>query len=502
MVEEMLQISQISILLFVFWAMTLEMKSQESDITLQYPRQIDLILFIGQSNMAGRGKVTTLHPEDAPIVTEGAGYEFRAISDTTKLYPIDKKFGLNENLSNGINDGSAKTGGCVPSFVNAYFKSTHIPVVAVSSSEGGTNIGQWQPNKIRLKDAIDRIERAKRFLNTNDMKISHLFMVWCQGESDGDIGRDKESYKKLFYVMLDKMKSIGVEKCFIIVIGEYNGEKSNRVSGYQTIQAAQEEIAQENDDVVIVCSSLRTYKENGMMRDEYHFYQDGYNWMGDEAGMQSAIYRNNTYPSPISYETITIPHGGVTTYCSENNLDFTEADGIQSYYLQVVGDSLVRQSARIVPSNTGLFIEGKEGVHKIEICSDTIVDYDDVLKNDLIGTNEETDIDEYDYVLGVENSVVGFYRMDEPTFIDAHTAFLPQKKARTDCVFLPIINVNINAYDIYDMNNDGKVDISDIIAVINYIANGNVDKRTDVNQDEITDISDIVAIINYIASKK
>ena len=51
-----------------------------------------------------------------------------------------------------------------------------------------------------------------------------------------------------------------------------------------------------------------------------------------------------------------------------------------------------------------------------------------------------------------------------------------------------------------DVNVDGIVDISDIVAVINHIAGTNDYRRADVNADGLVDISDIVAIINAIAS--
>ena len=53
-----------------------------------------------------------------------------------------------------------------------------------------------------------------------------------------------------------------------------------------------------------------------------------------------------------------------------------------------------------------------------------------------------------------------------------------------------------------DVNRDGSVDISDIVAVINTIAGDSTNlPRSDVNQDEKTDISDIVSIINLIAGE-
>ena len=57
---------------------------------------VDLVMFMGQSNMAGRGTAS-----EAPVVPKGYGYEFRAISDPTKLYDIVEPFGVNENNANG-----------------------------------------------------------------------------------------------------------------------------------------------------------------------------------------------------------------------------------------------------------------------------------------------------------------------------------------------------------------------------------------------------------------
>ena len=56
-------------------------------------KQIDLFMFMGQSNMAGRGISSQEWPETPPVLMPGAGYEFRAISDPTRLYPIVEPFG-------------------------------------------------------------------------------------------------------------------------------------------------------------------------------------------------------------------------------------------------------------------------------------------------------------------------------------------------------------------------------------------------------------------------
>lgn len=50
-----------------------------------------------------------------------------------------------------------------------------------------------------------------------------------------------------------------------------------------------------------------------------------------------------------------------------------------------------------------------------------------------------------------------------------------------------------------DVNDDGVVDISDVVAIINVIASGKQSENADVNNDEVVDISDIVAVINIMA---
>ena len=51
-----------------------------------------------------------------------------------------------------------------------------------------------------------------------------------------------------------------------------------------------------------------------------------------------------------------------------------------------------------------------------------------------------------------------------------------------------------------DVNEDGKVDTSDIVAIINQIAGSAEYAYADVNQDKTVDISDIVAVINIISA--
>ena len=84
----------------------------------------NLFLFIGQSNMAGRGDY-----RKAPKAISNNLYEFRAISDPTKLYPVEEPFGVNENIIGGIDDGIKKSGSLVTSFMNKLSTLTKAPIL-------------------------------------------------------------------------------------------------------------------------------------------------------------------------------------------------------------------------------------------------------------------------------------------------------------------------------------------------------------------------------------
>ena len=58
---------------------------------------VDLIFFMGQSNMAGRGDAAL-----APAVPPGMGYEYRAVTDPAQLHPLAEPFGVNENDPTGF----------------------------------------------------------------------------------------------------------------------------------------------------------------------------------------------------------------------------------------------------------------------------------------------------------------------------------------------------------------------------------------------------------------
>ncbi|MCI1955830.1 MAG: sialate O-acetylesterase [Oscillospiraceae bacterium] len=244
-------------------------------------RVVDLAIFMGQSNMAGRGTAS-----EAPVVPKGHGYEFRAISDPSGLYDLVEPFGADENNPSGICEPGRKTGSLVSSFVIEYYSLTKIPVVGVSASKGGSSINAWQPGGSYLKDAIDRLDSASHYLIRHDYQIRKKFMVWCQGETDGDQEMPPDEYQIKLRKMLDAMLTKGPEMCFLIRIGN----QRDLPGQYSGIIQAQTDFCKNYKKAVLVSTKFAEMSARNLMKDSFHYRQEAYNLVGSEAGRNTALY--------------------------------------------------------------------------------------------------------------------------------------------------------------------------------------------------------------------
>ncbi len=263
-------------------------KYQESDNS--EAQDVDLYIFCGQSNMSGKGDASK-----APVV--GHGWEFRAVTDPTTLYPIQEPFGLNENNSNGVNDSwpdtgeLRKSGGLVSSFANSYYQNTGVPIVGVSCSEGATTIDGWLPGTARYNDIVSRCGLGKTYLQNNEKyQLRHTYMVWCQGESDGDNGVSSETYyQELDQLVTSLIADEIVEKCMLI----RSGKNGNDLKKYDNIIDAQTRYCRDNENCILISTSFSEFATKGLMKDQYHYEQEGYNLVGEEAGRYAAMYVNS-----------------------------------------------------------------------------------------------------------------------------------------------------------------------------------------------------------------
>ena len=249
-------------------------------------QEVDVILFAGQSNMSGLGDASL-----APEVPEGVGYEFRAMTDPTRLYPLKEPFGENEHNPGMCDDRGLleRTGSLVSAFVNSYYEQTHTPVVAVSASRGSSKLKTWmkEGNGLFL-DAGQRLDSCLQYLNSSpDYRIRHIYMVWLQGESDTSAQNTPEDYEKGLTQLFDNFKILGVEKCFVIRIG-LDLERDSK--GIDHVIQAQTDLCRSSGDFILVSTQAVTLVEKGMMQDRMHYTQEGYNLIGEEAGANAGSY--------------------------------------------------------------------------------------------------------------------------------------------------------------------------------------------------------------------
>lgn len=243
-------------------------------------KMVDLFLFMGQSNMAGRGVVNEQWDEEAERIIEGAGYEYRAVTDRARLHSMKEPFGAQENVAGRIDDGERKTGSMVTAFSNACYKKTGVPIVGVSASEGGTSILEWKPGTARFEDAVERYVRAVMYLESQGYCIRNKYMLWCQGETDGDRETLPEEYEKAFHAMVEAWINYGIDQCFVVNIGQYNGPEHDYTLIHQTIA----DVTEKEPMATMVSDAYWTLRDQHMMKDSYHYVQAGYNLVGKDAG--------------------------------------------------------------------------------------------------------------------------------------------------------------------------------------------------------------------------
>lgn len=142
---------------------------------------------------------------------------------------------------------------------------------------------------------------AKEYLTSSDSEIGlrNVYVVWLQGESDGDRSTSAEEYTAaLDRIATGFAQDIGSEQFFVIPIGMYNGSNESRNAAYTVIRQAQIEYCRENADATVISTQLADMYAEGLMKDEFHYYQAGYEIVGRDAG-ENMGYFVNTGKKPV-----------------------------------------------------------------------------------------------------------------------------------------------------------------------------------------------------------
>ena len=255
--------------------------SPEEDMSEE--KDVDVIFFMGQSNMSGAGGDASA----APSVSEDAGMEFRAVSDPTRLYPITEPFGINENNPSGLHEyPDAKKGSMVSAFVNRYHELTGRKVIAVSISMGATDMNQWKTPGV-TEDVTQRFDRTMAYLKDNSYKVGHTYVLWLHGESDGIVGTDPGVYRTGLDDIMRPLFIGGVKKVFIIVPGR-TIDYRDILNGIVDVQ---KQICAESPYYALATTVLSKVSAE-YMKDQYHYNQHILNLVGIKAAESVACYTN------------------------------------------------------------------------------------------------------------------------------------------------------------------------------------------------------------------
>ena len=128
----------------------------------------DVFLLIGQSNMAGRGKLISgdenIFDENVFLLDDRGG----AVPATN---PLNQYSSIKKDIAQGINPGF--------SFSKKIAQETGRKVLLVVNARGGTTISQWQPGGSSGYYS-EAVKRAKQALRYGKLKA----ILWHQGEDD------------------------------------------------------------------------------------------------------------------------------------------------------------------------------------------------------------------------------------------------------------------------------------------------------------------------------
>lgn len=264
-------------------------------------KNIDVIIFGGQSNM--QGQCERLSERDT---VEGA-YEYRYLTDTIKplsnpvgeIIRVDRTEGqplaileakaltewLREHLTGAASKGYTNL---VPEFCRAYIKDSGKEVMAVHVAKGSTTIAQWIPGT-QGYDIIVEKTRAAISKAGERYSVGRIFFVWLQGESDAIEGNSKEYYKEKLICLKDGLvRDLGIEKFGIIRVGRFtNDDRDLEIIG------AQDEICSESDAFLMltrIATRLNSDPEYMNPHVLGHYSAKGLETLGREAGKALGEY--------------------------------------------------------------------------------------------------------------------------------------------------------------------------------------------------------------------
>lgn len=242
-------------------------------------RVVDLFAMAGQSNMQGKS-------EGAPVPFElpnYKAYEYKLLTDsfTTVKHP----FG--EEIAGTLVQAFNGWGSLSPRFAEAYFNTTGIAPLMVGAASGSYIATEWLTHP-RYAKVVEKTNAAVVKAAASNLVVRNKCFVWLHGETDGMTGMGKQTYKNYFLELWSDFKrDCGFNKCLIIRVTNFGPDPM-----YQILEA-QEELARENDDIIMLTRITGTFTvANGKLisSEDYHYTNAGLDLVGTTAGKAAGRY--------------------------------------------------------------------------------------------------------------------------------------------------------------------------------------------------------------------
>ena len=240
---------------------------------------VDLVIFSGQSNMTGHGG----NAVPSPQVPKGHGYEFKSGAVTAGMYAAKDPFGSSA-YGSFSDEAIYRLGTLVPSFMNAYYNSTGVPVLGLSCAKCGSTLDYWGSSIVQA-DYLSQVNAARAWCAANNVNIRHQYIVWLHGETDSSYGMTGEEYTSRLKQVMQPMLNNGIEQVFIITIGN----NTDFPGKYVTIANAQKQLCAESPSFSLG-SDLLSNLPDSYLTDSVHFNQDALNQVGTACGSTVAAY--------------------------------------------------------------------------------------------------------------------------------------------------------------------------------------------------------------------
>jgi hypothetical protein len=262
--------------------------SREHQTASAHPRLIldtsaftvdDVFIIAGQSNAEGRGDASK-----SPLPAANTAFEYLPATNTFK------------SLQDPVGSG---TGSAWPAFARKWHELTGRTSAFVSTAVGGTpnsalinSTSNWE-NGSYLKDAV----AAANQLVARVGGSANVTVLWSQGERDAKAildnrpkGFSKSTYKAAFETTISTFQK-EKWKNFRLVISETGTNVSLGDVGYSDVRAAQREVAGSMAAVITGFTGAYGFAARGLMADDLHYKQAGYNEMGEAMAVALAAAR-------------------------------------------------------------------------------------------------------------------------------------------------------------------------------------------------------------------